>query len=80
MYFLFRTPLHAAAYNDSNECLQTLIDHSADINVVNDNGMSPSMIAAKRGHQNIIGKLLLYCCPMDVCCDKNLENKNLSAS
>lgn len=57
---MFRTPLHAAAFSDSADCLQSLIEHGADTNGLCSNGETAIMMAAKRGHQNVLGKAVVY--------------------
>ena len=52
-----RVPLHAAAWSDSSDCLQTLLDRDADVNAVDLSGQTPVILAAQRGHQMLLGTL-----------------------
>ena len=54
--FAFRSVLHAAVSNDNTDCIQTLIENNFDVNVVDDLGQTPLMVAAKRGHSSALGK------------------------
>ena len=56
LFSLFRVPLHAAAWSDSADCLQTLLDRDADVNVTDLSGQTPVIMAAMRGHQMLLGK------------------------
>lgn len=51
----FRSVLHAAVSNDNADCIQTLLENNADVNVVDDLGQTPLMVAAKRGHSSALG-------------------------
>ena len=53
--FLLRVPLHAAAWSDSSDCLQTLLDRDADVNMADLSGQTPAIMAAQRGHQMLLG-------------------------
>ena len=50
-----RTVVHAAAFNDSVECLSLVLRRAPDVAVVDHQGMTPIMMAAKHGHTNVVG-------------------------
>ena len=58
--------MHAAAFGDHVECLQMLLKHKAQINIIDSLGRSPLMLASQLGQFNTVGKLLcaytLYMC------------------
>ncbi len=45
----------SCAYNDSLECLHLLLKKYADISIVDAQGQTPLIMAAKCGHTNIVG-------------------------
>ena len=49
--------MHAAAFNDQVECLQLLLSHGGDVNVVDSASKTPLMMAAENGHAGAVGKL-----------------------
>ena len=51
-----RTVVHASAYNDSMECLALLLRRGPAVSVVDSQGMTALMMAAKHGHAGIIGE------------------------
>jgi len=60
-----RTPLHLAAYGGHENILRHLLDFRkhdtkevVDIDVKDDNGCSPLMLASKRGHKGVVELLL----------------------
>lgn len=56
MTLSFRTPMHAAAYNDQVECLQLLLSRGGDANNIDCYGKTSLMIAAENGHSGAVGK------------------------
>ena len=51
-----RTVVHAAAFNDSVESLHMLLKRGVEVSMVDNNGQTPLMMAAKYGHTAIIGE------------------------
>lgn len=51
--------MHASAYNDHTDCMELLEQHEGNVNAVDDDGYTPLMIAAERGHDRAIGMLLV---------------------
>ena len=47
--------MHASAYNDHVECMELLEQHEGNVNAIDDDGYTPLMIAAERGHDRAIG-------------------------
>lgn len=47
--------MHASAYNDRVECMELLEQHEGNVNAVDDDGYTPLMIAAERGHDRAMG-------------------------
>ena len=62
--------MHAAAFGDHVECLQMLLKHRAQIDIIDNLGRSPLMLASQLGQFNIVGKSLcaytLYMCISNV--------------
>ena len=52
--------LHAAAYNDNGDCLQTLLENNANVNARDKLGQTALMMAAKRGHSSVIGLFICF--------------------
>lgn len=50
-----RTPLHAAAFSDHVECVQLLLSHDAPVDVADESGSTPLMMAAAKGRSGVIG-------------------------
>ena len=51
-----RTVIHASAFNDSIECLCLLLKKGPQVSVVDNQGMTPLMMAAKHGHSSVVGE------------------------
>ena len=49
--------MHASAYNDRVECMELLEQHEGNVNAVDDDGYTPLMIAAERGHDRAMGNV-----------------------
>lgn len=58
LYFIvdFRTPLHAAAFNDQVECLQYLLKGKAEVDAVDAESKTALMVAAAKGHTKSVGR------------------------
>ena len=56
-----RTVVHASAYNNSVECLSLLLRRGPEVSVVDNQGMTPLMMAAKHGHTNVVGEWCALC-------------------
>ena len=52
----FRSPLHAAAFNDQTECIQCLLKNNIEIDAADANGRTALMVAAEKGHTKTVGK------------------------
>lgn len=52
------TPLISACMEGHIEIVDSLINHSADINMANNNGKTPLMAASESGHANVVELLL----------------------
>ena len=55
--------MHAAAFNDQVDCLQMLLARGGDVNVTDDLGKTPLMVAVENGHTGAVGSweiTLLY--------------------
>ena len=50
-----RTIVHASAFNDSVDCLSLLLRRTPEVAVVDHQGMTPIMMAAKHGNANVVG-------------------------
>jgi cytohesin len=50
--------LHIAAQNGHEAVVQSLIEAGADVNKVNDNGMTPLYVGAQEGHEAILQALI----------------------
>ena len=48
--------MHAAAFGDHVECLQMLLKHKAQIDIIDSLGRSPLMMASQLGQLNIVGQ------------------------
>jgi ankyrin repeat protein len=48
------TPLHAAALNDQVDLVLLLIEKEADVNAKARNGWTPSDVASKWGHKDVV--------------------------
>ena len=55
-----RTPVHAAAFNDQVECLQLLLSRGGNVDLVDQSGRTPLIMAADNGHAGAVGKLPAY--------------------
>ena len=64
-----RTVVHASAYNNSVECLSLLLRRGPEVSVVDNQGMTPLMMAAKHGHTNVVGE---WCALYGVVCLKGV--------
>ncbi|MGH0161946.1 UNVERIFIED_CONTAM: hypothetical protein FKN15_041804 [Acipenser sinensis] len=53
-----RTPLHAAAFSDSVDCVQLLLSHGAPVNTVDQSGRSAVMMAAEHGRAGAVEVLV----------------------
>ena len=51
-----RAAIHAAAFGDHVECLQMLLKHKAQIDIIDSLGRSPLMLASQLGQFNTVGK------------------------
>lgn len=56
-YFLFRTPLLTACFNDSADCVQVLLQNGAEKDIVDKDGLNAVSLAAKLGHQTVLGEI-----------------------
>ncbi|XRB17182.1 hypothetical protein RI054_14g70270 [Pseudoscourfieldia marina] len=56
-----KTPIHFAAEEGRATALQTLIDAGADVNAKDDEGATPAMIAARRGHKECVKAIVAAC-------------------
>ncbi|MGH0165406.1 UNVERIFIED_CONTAM: hypothetical protein FKN15_048721 [Acipenser sinensis] len=54
-----RTPLHAAAFSDSVDCVQLLLSHGAPVNTVDQSGRSAVMMAAEHGRAGAVEVLVM---------------------
>ena len=52
-----RSVVHAAAFNNSVECLHQLLKRGIEVSMTDNLGQTPLMMAAKNGHTSIIGRL-----------------------
>ena len=50
-----RAATHAAAFGDHVECLQMLLKHKAKVDIIDNLGRSPLMLASQLGQFNIVG-------------------------
>ena len=50
----YRAAVHAAAFGDHVECLQMLLKHKAQVDIIDNLGRSPLMLASQLGQFNII--------------------------
>ena len=55
-YFLFRTPLLTACFSDSADCIQALLQNGAEKDIVDKDGLNALSLAAKLGHQTVLGE------------------------
>ena len=55
-----RTAIHAAAFNNHVECMQLLLRYNASVNVVDNAGRTPVMVAASSGHSSVLGEYYLF--------------------
>ncbi len=53
-----RTPLHAAIFSNSVKAIDLLVNHGADIDAADSNGITPLHMAAMLGYSSIIKRLL----------------------
>lgn len=51
-----RTPLHAAAFSGHVDCVKLLLSHDATVDVADESGCSPLMMAAARGRAGVVGR------------------------
>ncbi len=73
-----RTPLHAAAYNNNEECLKAIINY-VDVenqsefksDLLDKHGRTPLMIAVEQGHLNTISLLITHMNADVLACDIN---------
>lgn len=50
-----RTPLHAAAFSGHVDCVKLLLSHDAPVDVADESGCTPLMMAAARGRVGVVG-------------------------
>lgn len=53
------------------DCLELLIQHGGDVDIADEQGYTPLMIAAERGHERAVGMLLVssqnFCGELLIC-------------
>ncbi|XP_075237614.1 transient receptor potential cation channel subfamily A member 1 homolog isoform X1 [Lycorma delicatula] len=75
-----RTPLHQAVEGVHDECVQLLLDKGADVNALDEKGISPLLLATKkikpgdysaiRRYENIVNQLISNGANVNIVCEK----------
>ena len=55
----YRSPMHAAAFNDQVECIQLLLSRGGNVDAVDQSGTTPLIMAAENGHAGAVGECRL---------------------
>ena len=75
---LGQTSLHIASMHGYTEIMRMIIEHKAHVNLTNNYGNTPLVMAAYNNHMTSVQLLVNACCDITICNDKDLTAARLA--